>query len=457
MDSMFHEHAHEYEACGNGSARNEQTEWEDPFLFDENAVVEIPSEILPGIYGEFSAALSGAMEVPTAMTVAGILGAVSAAASHRFYVSPKQGWSESINIYIAAAIEPGNLKSPTQKKITKPIIDWEMEQVAAVGPEIKRAISERKTKEKIIDKLRSQVAGQKDPDVLKADIKQIADMDAELEEPPVLPKVFATDTTPEQLAFNTHEQGGKFAVISDEGGIMKVIAGLYSGGNSNIDIVLKGIDRGAVRIRRKDRSFDLCPSLTFCLFCQPSVIKNMGRESSFDGNGLVERFLYLLPKSRLGHRSHENPPVSDYIQAEYNKKIFALLNEYMDPSDDEDKRWTLNLSPEAFKEWRDFQDHIETQLRPGGKLYSILGWGGKICGYTLRLAGLLHVMEYGHHSLLISLETMNRALEIAALLIDHALAAFNLMGADESQVKVKAVYEWIVFNGEARFKKRECQ
>ena len=238
---------------------------------------------------------------------------------------------------------------------------------------------------------------------------------------------------------------------------MKVIAGLYSGGNANIDIVLKGIDGGPVRIRRKDRSFDLNPFLTFCLFCQPSVIKNMGREFAFDGNGLIERFMYLLPESRLGYRSHENESVNERLQSEYENKIKTLLNDYMTPSEDDETRWTLTLEPGAFKEWRDFQDHIEVQLRPGGKLYSILGWGGKICGYTLRLAGLLHVMEYGHHTLVISLETMNRALELAALLINHALAAFDLMGADESQAKVKEVYEWIIFNGEASFLKRECQ
>lgn len=459
MDSnQIFEQANEWEIPDNGNAgeHGAENKWEDPVLLDEFKVNDIPSTILPGLYAEYSSALSNAMEVPGAMTVSGILGVVSAATSHRFYVSPKPGWNEPINLYLATAIDPGNLKSPTQKKITRPIIEWESKQAEQISPKIKRAISERKTKEKIIERLRTKTANQKDTDLLKLEIKDIADMEAELEDPPVLPKVFATDTTPEQLAFNTHEQGGKFGVISDEGGIMKVIAGLYSGGNANIDIVLKGIDGGAVRIRRKDRSFDLNPYLTFCLFCQPSVIKNMGRELAFDGNGLVERFLYLLPESRLGYRSHDNEPVDEQVQAAYDNKIITLLNDYMAPCDDNKFRWTLTLEPEALKEWREFQDHIEIQLRPGGKLYSILGWGGKICGYTLRIVGLLHVMKYGHHSLVISLETMNRALEFAALLIDHALAAFNLMGADEGQRKAKAVFDWILCNGETRFQKRDC-
>ena len=65
-------------------------------------------------------------------------------------------------------------------------------------------------------------------------------------------------------------------------------------------------------------------------------------------------------------------------------------------------------------------------------------------------------MEYGHHNLTISLKTMDSALEFAALLIDHALAAFHLMGVDEGQKKSKTVFDWILLNGGTRFGKRAC-
>lgn len=130
------------------SHKNIDTEWEDPVLFDEFRVEDIPSSILPEPYREYSSALSHAMEIPSAMTVAGIFGAVSAAVSHKFYVSPKPGWNEPINVYFAVAIEPGNLKSPTQKKMVQPAIDWEIQQAERIGPEIKRAISEKKNQGK---------------------------------------------------------------------------------------------------------------------------------------------------------------------------------------------------------------------------------------------------------------------------------------------------------------------
>ena len=443
--------------CQVGSdSSDSNNEWDQPILFDTVETQNISSKLLPGIYGEFAGSLAESMEVPEAMTTMGVLGVVSSAVSHRFKVSPKSGWEETINIYSLTALEPGNAKSPAKKKLTKPIIDWEFAQAEILGPEIKRSMSERKTREKVIEKMRSKASSQTDPDLLRVDIREIENMEAELKDPPVLPRIFVTDTTPEQLAYNTFEQDGRFAVISDEGGIMKVIAGLYSGGNSNTDIILKGIDGGATRVRRRDRSFDLNPILTFCLFCQPSVVEKMGSESAFDGNGMVERFLYTLPSSKLGYRTHRTDSIPASLQNSYNQSIKDLLDKYLIQDDDNQEKWCLKLSGETLNEWREFQDHIETQLRPGGKLYPILGWGGKICGYSLRIAGLLHVMEHGHERLSISLETMANALEISALLVDHALAAFALMGLDGTRKKNQRVIDWIQVNGQARFNKRDC-
>jgi len=430
--------------------------WGNPIPFEKQEPPEVPASLLPGVFGEFAVALAESLEVPEAMTALGVLGVVSACCGHRFVVSPKRGWIEPTNIYVLVGLEPGNAKSPAIKKLTRPLIDWEASEAERLEPEIKRAISERKTREKVIEKMRTKAANQEDPDLLKHEIREIAEMEAELKDPPALPRVFATDTTTEQLAFNAHEQGGRFGVVSDEGGIMRVVAGLYSGGNSNIDIILKGIDGGAVRVRRKDRSFDLNPFLTFCLFCQPSVVEGMGKEGAFDGNGLVERFLYALPSSRLGYRALNTAPLPESLEESYGEAVKGLLDRYISVSEGQAEKWNLSLADNALVEFREFQVNIEVQLRPRGKLRPILGWGGKICGYALRLAGLLHVMEYGHSAREISKNTVSSALEIAALLIDHALLAFGLMGVEAGEEREKQLLEWIEIKGQARFNKRDC-
>ena len=72
---------------------------------------------------------------------------------------------------------------------------------------------------------------------------------------------------------------------------MEVFAGLYSGARANMDIVLKGIDGGRVRIERKDSTIDVEPYLTILLIVQPRILQNMAEQKSFQGNGLLERFL----------------------------------------------------------------------------------------------------------------------------------------------------------------------
>lgn len=47
----------------------------------------------------------------------------------------------------------------------------------------------------------------------------------------------------------------------------------------------------------------------------------MGAKRAYIGNGMMERFLYVLPQSKLGYRTHDKPPIPEHIQNAYNQKI----------------------------------------------------------------------------------------------------------------------------------------
>lgn len=207
----------------------------------------------------------------------------------------------------------------------------------------------------------------------------------------------------------------------------KPLGGLYTNGHANVDIVLKGIDGGHLRVRRRDRNFDLTPYLTFVLTPQPIVIQNMSEKRAFIGNGMLERWLYVLLKPRLGYRTHDTPPVPKHIEQAYHEAIKKLLDIPTLMEDGVEQTRVLTLSPDASKEWKEFQKTIEPMLRQHGKLALCQGWGGKLCGFVLRIAGLLHVAEHGQNNLTINKNSMANALELGALLIEHALATFSLM------------------------------
>lgn len=429
--------------------------WEAPILFDEINTPEIPARLLPGVLGDFASALSIATETPEALTVMTLLGVISACVSKRFVVSPKEGWQEPINIYTLVALPPANNKSLVLNCCTHPLVEWEKQAAIIMEPEIKRQRSERKTQEKIIEGLRAKASKVASSSEQQSLIKEITEKENKLIEPQLAPAIFANDATPEALATLTHEQGGRFAVFSDEGGIMETLAGLYNQGNANIDILLKGIDGGAVRVRRKDRSININPYLTIVLTVQPAVIQRMGEKRAYSGNGALERFLYALPNSKLGFRTHNNPPVAIPIKKQYEEKIKDLIDIPPQMINRQQVPFILTLSEEAFKSWRKFQAQVELDLRPDGRLINCQGWGGKISGFALRIAGLLHVIENQFFHLIIKEHTMNNALEIASLLIEHAIAAYGMMKIDEATHDAKELFLWIKQKSTLSFTKSE--
>lgn len=430
--------------------------WDAPILFDEFETPEISADLLPGAIGGFAAALAHTTETPEALSVMIVLGVLSAVVAKQFVVSPKEGWNEPVNIYTIIALPPANNKSQVLNSCTKPLVEWEKEQAANLETSIKRQWSERKSQEKIIEGLRLKAAKSNDSIEQKTLIDDIARQESNLIDIPVLPVLFTNDATPESLTTLVHEQKGRLAIFSDEGGILETLAGLYSNGVANIDILLKGIDGGDVRVKRKDRSFMINPFLTIVLAVQNSIIQNMGEKRAYLGNGSLDRFLYVLPKSKLGYRTHNTAPLSEIIQSGYRSKIKALLDRFYPTENNKlDQPHVITLSTAAIALWRNFQASIEKELRPEGRFSNCQGWAGKISGFTLRIAALLHIAETDLQNLTINDATMKNAIEMATLLTEHALAAFNLIGVEQSVEDAKHIFQWIKTHGKATFTQSE--
>lgn len=98
-------------------------------------------------------------------------------------------------------------------------------------------------------------------------------------------------------------------------------------------------------------------------------------------------------------------------------------------------------------------------MREGGTYAHITDWAGKFPGAVARIAALLHIAR---HALVrpwdkeISLEDMSAALRMAEALSVHALAVFDLMGADPALDGARVVLRWIEREGKAEFTFRDC-
>lgn len=396
-----------------------------------------------------------ASETPESLSVITILGVISSIISRAYVVSPKDGWLETTNMYCIIGLPPANNKTLVLRSCIKPLSDWEKEQRVILEPQLKRERSKYKSYEKIIESLRNKVAKENDPQAQEKLIHEVAEKESLLKEPRTLPCLFITDVTPEELATKVYEQNNYLGIFSDEGGVTEVLSGLYTGGSANIDILLKGIDGGDVKIRRKDKSFDLNPLLTIILIVQPSIIQSLGEKKTYTSNGFLERFLYLLPKSKLGYRTHNTPPIPREVAEEYQQTINNLLRAIFTKQQQSEEKVILSLSPEALASWKEFQHKTEYQLRPNGAFYALQGWAGKICGFALRIAAVLHVSKMDDVGTVISEESMTRALEIVTLLTQHAVAAYSLIGIDQSLQDAKELFNWIVERSKPSFTQTE--
>jgi hypothetical protein len=271
---------------------------------------------------------------------------------------------------------------------------------------------------------------------------------------PPMPRLVADDVTPEAAASLLAEQGGRLAVLSSEGGIFTTLAGRYSGA-PNLEVFLKGHAGDLLIVDRKGREHECVehPALTLGLAVQPDVLTDIAAMPGFRGRGLLARILYALPPSTVGRRKIGPPAAPEPVVTAYGTNLGALvltLAEWTDPA-------VLPLTPEANDAVLHLEETIEPRLLSGhGDLAPIVDWASKYVGAVVRIAGLLHLAAHRDAARRpISADTIHAAARIGHYYLGHALAVFDLMGADPLIDHARHVLDWIARTGTQHFTRRE--
>src|SRR5262249_40256889 len=150
-------------------------------------------------------------------------------------------------------------------------------------------------------------------------------------------------------------------------------------GGPNLDVFLRGHPGDDLRVDRKGRS-ELVrhPALTVILAPQPAVLRALVKESEFRDRGLLARFLYSLPQSRVGFRRFVLAPVPQDVRHRYERTIRRILEVPLLGTDE--PGYALDLAPEALETWRNTHDEIEVRQREGGDLRCVGDWASKAAG-----------------------------------------------------------------------------
>lgn len=431
-------------------------EWPDPVLPGTQTTPEIPADLLPTWSGDMVRAVSDSTQTPPALAFMSCLAVLATVLQRRYEVEPVPGYFEPLPIWGAVASAAGTRKSAVLHAIQGPCVDWEKLHADRLRREIARVNSARAVAKKKIERLLQDAAKAKDASERESVRAEIEREELQMPDEIRAPRLFTSDSTPERLQALLAEHGERMAVLSDEAGSFQIMGGLYSGGQAHLDVYLQAHAGSPMRVDRASRAVHIDrPALSMGLLVQPGTLADVAGSKRFRDSGLLARFLWAIPDSTVGRRDvRRHVPIPEHVKEAYKRGIFGLLEGWGEPVG---KPKVLTFTDPARELWFDFAQEVENQQGEGGRYEAISDWTSKLPGALARVAAVLELAEMGLTADEVSEVAMRNALQLGHLLIEHARAAFALLGTDAVDTDAAAVVRWIKASGLQEFTRREAQ
>ena len=375
----------------------------------------------------FVKALAESTQTPEEMAGILSLGILATAFQSRYSVEVKPDWHEPLCLYTVAIAPPGERKSTVISALSSPVYDYEKRRQEAEAAEVKMNQDKRDTLEKRLQYLKGQAVKK-----TGSGFEEIGELSAQLAEfeDKYSFRLLVDDITSEKLVDIMNTQRGCITVASAEGGVFSAMAGRYDK-NMDFDVYLKGHSGDPIRVDRMGREANQIdhPRLTMILTIQPDVLDGLMTNEAFRGRGLCGRFLYSVCKSKVGYRNVDPESIPPQVKEAYAGFVQDILSG--------EEKGTIHLSEEARKTLLEYAARVEKRLDEEWE--HIRDWGGKLVGATARIAALIHAAEARINTAetLVNAETMRAAVEIAEYLGVHAMAAYQIIGADKDYTKAK--------------------
>ena len=390
-----------------------------------------PVDALPDVIRNYVSAVAEHSQTAPDMAAVISLGVLATCLQGKYKIEGTPGYFEPLSLYTVVIAAPGERKSSVMRDMTTFLYEYEQEYNKAHSMEIRENHLQRESLERQISGLQKKLE-RKESREMELELRQLQE---QLEETPELKPVrfFADDCSSEALTSLMAANNGVFSVISTEGGIFDIMAGRYSN-KSNIDVWLKGHCGDAIYVDRMTREAEciMHPALSAILSIQPSVLDEIMSNTTMTGRGLIARFLYASPPSRIGSRVFRTQPIPPEITAAYRSLIFHLMA--LPIAGDAQ---TVHLSEKAFDLMADyFQEHEKFLVGEG---QAISDWASKYIGAVLRIAGLLHCADMEDDKTEVTASTMSKAIQIGKYFLAHSTYAYSMMGTDLTIQKAKFV------------------
>jgi len=423
--------------------------WEKPIPFDEFNLPGFPIDTLPPLMREYVMGVAETTQTPVDMPATSALAIAAMCMQGKYRIQGKQDWIEPVNLYALNIAEPSERKSAVNAHMTKPVNQFEAQYNKVHAAELETNHMRKRVLERRQKSIEDQVSkGKAD----ESELVKIATEVANFRE--IFPmQSYVDDITPEKLVSVMADRNGVAAVISAEGGIFDQLAGGMYSKSVNIDVLLKGHAGDTIRVDRIGRNSESIekPALTMLLSVQPNILAGMMQNSIFRGRGLTARFLYCFPTSHVGGRKYRSQPIPSDVMRGYETLINNLLDEDCNPTFEAPE--IITLSPDADILLEEFANEIEPKLK--GEFADIADWAGKLVGAVLRISAILwRTSNLRCESFLadepdteVDADIVSNAITLGRYYIEHARAAYSLMGADSVIKQCKYVLNAIKDTG----------
>lgn len=409
-------------------------------LRDESPQREFPIKALPPIIREMVIGIAETTGTDPAMAATSILSAISYCFTGKYRMQGKADHSEPPMIYSFIIAEPSERKSPVIKFIKKPFVDFELKYNQEHAEEFHKIEAMKKKLLFEADKLEKE--GSKDVD-------QIAKLRTQAEQMGTVGRrrIVVDDITPESL-IQLMGRNRSLLMISDEAGMLGNFAGRYSNNSMpNMDMILKAWSGESFFCDRATKETIQIPTpcLSISLAGQPYLWDNMVSNPVFRNSGLLARFFYCFPKSKVGTRRYDSKAIATAVVDSYNKLIDILLTRKFNAGDTEEK--FLKFDETAQQNFIDYYNQYIEKIQLT-EFSNCKDWGGKYHGQILRLCCVIHCVKCvlkneNPENVLVGADTLCNAIDIADYYKEQAIYAFSISGVDQEILKAEKALEII--------------
>lgn len=382
-----------------------------------------PVDYLPPLIRNAVLEMQGNTRFPLPLIVSSALGAVSLACQNSIDVQPPIGSASPCSLFMLLIADSGEGKTPSDHYFTKPIRDFEENEVrkAELALSEEKAYRstweiERKVIEAAIEKNRKKSLAADNAEQLNVEFESLQQkLQAHLsKEPRPQPKhkLLHSNTTPAKIALDLHENWPSACLISDEAG------SLFRGeAMRDLGLLNQLWDGTPLTVDRiSSPSFTVRNArLTISLMVQGQILNNYlkGRGKDARDIGFIARCLVAFPCSTKGSRMVNNQPQLWNHLTTFQQRITEVLTrDKLDVAQGRQTRHVLEFSQEAKNRWFDFRNGIEFDLNAGRYLSEVDDGASKIATNVARMAALFHFFEGREGA--ISADTLDCARSVCA-------------------------------------------